>query len=141
MRDVYIKPAGEFELNQGKLLKLLKPLYGLADSGDYWGRTIRNHIKEDLNMTGTTSDGAFFFKCIRDKLDGMGITYVGDALQAGTKEYSDLAHKTEEQFKCKERAYDKFNFVGIQVEKKDSLYLIDQASYIRKIEKLLNTAT
>ena len=141
MRDVYIKPTGEFELNQGKLLKLLKPLYGLADRGDYWGRTISNHIKEDLNMTGTTSDGAFFFRCIRERLDGMCITYVEDALKAGTKEYSDLAHKIEEKFKCKGGAYDKFNFVGVQVEKKDTEYMIHQTSYIRKIEKLSNTAT
>ena len=60
MRDVYIKPTGEFELNQGKFLKWLKPLYGLAGNGDYWGGTIRNNIKQDLNMTGTTGDGAFF---------------------------------------------------------------------------------
>ena len=120
---------------------MLKPLYGLADSGDYWGRTISNHIKEDLNMTRTTGDGAFFFKCIRDKLDVLCITYVDDALQAGIKDYSDLAHKTEEKFKCKGRAYEKFNFVGVQVEKKDSEYMIHQTSYIRKIDKLLNTAT
>ena len=73
-------------------------------------------------MTRTTGDGAFFFKCIRDKLDGMYINYIDDVLQTGTKEYSDLAHKTEEKFKCKGRAYDKFNFVGVQVEKKDSEY-------------------
>ena len=141
MREVYIKPTGEFELNQDKLLKLIKPLYGLADSGDYWGRTISNHIKQDLNMTETTGDGAFFFKCIRGKLDGMCITYVDDALQAGTKEYSALAHKTKEKFKCKGRAYDKFNFVGVQVEKHDTEYRIYQTSYIRKTEKLISTAT
>ena len=43
----------------------------------------------------------------------MCITYVDDALQAGTKKYSDLAEKTEEKFKCKGGAYDKFNFVGV----------------------------
>ena len=71
-----------------------------------------------LNMTGTTGDGAFFFKCIRDQVDGMSINHVNDALQTGTKEYSDLAHKTEEKFKCKGRAYGKYHFVGVQVEKK-----------------------
>jgi hypothetical protein len=35
MRDVYIKPSAEFELNANQVLKFLRPLYGLADSGDY----------------------------------------------------------------------------------------------------------
>ena len=35
MRYVYLKPSKEFELPPDKMLKLLEPLYGLADSGDY----------------------------------------------------------------------------------------------------------
>ena len=50
MRDVYIKPNGEFELSKGQLLKLLKPLYGLVDSGDYWGKTFSQHLTDDLGM-------------------------------------------------------------------------------------------
>ena len=75
-------------------------------------------------MIGTNGDGEYFLKCIRDRLDSMCITYVGDALQAGTQEYSDLSHVTEGKFKCKGRAYDKFNFVGVQAEKKYSEYMI-----------------
>jgi hypothetical protein len=39
VRDVYIMSTKELLLAPGKMLKLLRPLYGLADSGDYWGRT------------------------------------------------------------------------------------------------------
>lgn len=42
MRDIYIKPTQEFELGADKVLKLLKPLYGLSDSGDYWGSKFLN---------------------------------------------------------------------------------------------------
>jgi Reverse transcriptase (RNA-dependent DNA polymerase) len=35
MRDVYISLSKEFELGSDAVLKLLKPLYGLCDSGDY----------------------------------------------------------------------------------------------------------
>lgn len=35
LRDVYLKPGRELELPAGHLFKLLRPLCGLADSGDY----------------------------------------------------------------------------------------------------------
>jgi Reverse transcriptase (RNA-dependent DNA polymerase) len=38
LKDVYVKPTKEFVLEPGKILKLRRPLYGLADSGDYWGK-------------------------------------------------------------------------------------------------------
>ena len=45
LRDVYLKPGKEFELPSNHLLKLLHPLYGLADSGDYWNETFASHMK------------------------------------------------------------------------------------------------
>jgi hypothetical protein len=49
----------EISMGSGKLLELLRPLYGLADSGDYWGRTLSNHQRKDLGMESTTGDPAF----------------------------------------------------------------------------------
>lgn len=45
MHDVYVKPTKEFHLSDTHLLKLLKPLYGLADSGDYWHATFSKHLQ------------------------------------------------------------------------------------------------
>lgn len=61
MRDVYLKPSKEFKLDKNRLLKLLKPLYGLSDdAGDYWDATIMRHLKEDLNMSQSALDICFF---------------------------------------------------------------------------------
>jgi hypothetical protein len=38
LRDVYIRPDC-LDLRQNELVRLIKPLYGLGDSGDYWGQT------------------------------------------------------------------------------------------------------
>ena len=38
-RDVYLIPPSELQLDKGHILKLLRPLYRLADSGDYWAHT------------------------------------------------------------------------------------------------------
>eukprot|EP00171_Calliarthron_tuberculosum_P009450 IDg9450t1 len=40
MGDVFIKAPKEFELQGDQILKLMKPLYRLPDSGDYWGKTM-----------------------------------------------------------------------------------------------------
>lgn len=44
MRDVYVKPTKESPLNANQLLKLLKPLYGLSSSGDYWHETFSKYL-------------------------------------------------------------------------------------------------
>lgn len=36
MRDVFEKDMSELQLRTDQLPKLLRPLYGLTDSGDYW---------------------------------------------------------------------------------------------------------
>jgi hypothetical protein len=66
MGDIYIKPSAVFDLNANQVLTLLRPLYGLADSGDSWGSTLLNHLKEELGMKQTVGDPAmfcFFSKC------------------------------------------------------------------------------
>lgn len=64
LRDVYIKPTGEFELPPNTLLKLLRPLYGLPDAGDYWHATFARHMQNDLGMTQTFGDLALFFNTL-----------------------------------------------------------------------------
>ncbi len=40
-RDIFIeKPVPEFELAPEQCLQLLKPLYGLCESGDLWHKTL-----------------------------------------------------------------------------------------------------
>lgn len=84
MRDVFIKPSREFELAPNQLLKLLKPLYGLPDSCDYWHTTFAAHIENDLGMV---ADQSTFFKHVSGKLTGLAGTYVDDRLIAGDEHF------------------------------------------------------
>ena len=68
MRNIYVKPTKQFKLSKDSLLKLLKPFYGLTDSGDYWHNTFTSHIREDLHMVPTISDPALFFKIVGGKI-------------------------------------------------------------------------
>lgn len=135
-REVYIKPGKDFGLGSDKLLKLLRPLYGLADSGDYWGATFSQHITKELGMEPTIGDSAFFYKNDGGRLVGMTTTYVDDALQAGTPGFSKLVEKTEKEFECKPREYDRTTFVGKRINRCDDGFTIDQSQYVDRLKML-----
>jgi hypothetical protein len=39
-------------MRQNELVRLIKPLYGLGDSGDYWGKTLKEFYIGQLNHLG-----------------------------------------------------------------------------------------
>lgn len=141
LRDVYIKPGKEFELGEDQILKLLRPLYGLSDSGDYWGATFSKHLKEDLGMETTTTDGAFFFKKVAEKLQGMTATYVDDTLQAGDESFQRLADQTESRLQCKKRVWDEFTCLRQQIETNDDgSFKVHQREYINRLRTITPTS-
>jgi hypothetical protein len=58
-RYVFVRPEC-IELARGELVKVVMPLYGLPDSGDYWNQTFRDHHRNDLRMQQTTGDFSLF---------------------------------------------------------------------------------
>ncbi len=58
-RDIFVRnPADEFELNTNQFLRLVRPLYGLCESGDLWYETLDNHLGDNLGMEPTKTDPA-----------------------------------------------------------------------------------
>lgn len=49
-------PCKEFELNDEKILILLKSLYGLSEGGDYLDHIFCKHLQTDLHMGTCISD-------------------------------------------------------------------------------------
>lgn len=102
--EIYLlTPQAKFNLGTDELLQLLKPLYGLSENGDYWGRTFRGLLGTDLGTNSCISDAALFYKRLGKTLEGFCATYVDDALHAGSKDYQTSAKNTEQKFMCKER--------------------------------------
>lgn len=78
LRGIYLKPGKDFEIEDNTSLKLLRPLYWLSDSGDYWNPTFSDHIKNYLEMQPNVADYRFLYKTVRGKLIGLMGTYVDD---------------------------------------------------------------
>ena len=136
LRDVYLKPSKELELGSHQLLKLLKPLYGLADSGDYWNVTMAKHVQADLGMNETAGDMSLFFKNVREKLCGLIGTYVADSLLSGDEAFLKHTDKTIEKFGSKGRDMDNTRFAGVYIETKQNGFVVNQKSYSERLSRL-----
>jgi Reverse transcriptase (RNA-dependent DNA polymerase) len=113
MRDVYIHPPAEFNLSPNIILKLLKPLYGLSDAGDYWSRTMTHHHKAELGMTPSSCDGYLFFKRLGSNLVGLSATYADDSLRAGTPQFFKFSSLTGKRFESRKSMGPYMRFAGL----------------------------
>lgn len=83
MRDFYIRDKeNKYQLKDDELLKFVRPLYGLSDSGDRWFHVYREHHLQDLGMVNTIGDISFYWKKVDGKLCGLSGAYVDDTLQS-----------------------------------------------------------
>ncbi len=65
LREVYLKPNRQLKVPAGYMLKLLRPLYSLTDSGDYWHATFAKLFTHDLGMIAVSSYMSLFFRRAR----------------------------------------------------------------------------
>lgn len=90
MHEVFMDPKSkEFRLQPGQLLKPMKPLYGLSDSGDRWHHTLKEHF-----LMPTTGDLSLYPKHIGKRLIGLSGVYVDDLIETGSPELKRFAENT-----------------------------------------------
>lgn len=140
-RVVYLRPKPEdmhlFGLATGYILKLLKPLYGLCDSGDYWNKTIDDHLTDDLGMEKAVSDVSLYFRFENGKLIGITGNYVDDNINAGNDKFQKESKITLEKFESKPRTFDTFSFFGTQVSTiKPGEFFLSQSHYMKSLTTL-----
>ena len=140
-RDVYIKPSAEFGLCPNRILKLLIPLYGLADSGDHWGRSLRDHLLKDIGMSAGTTDGALFFRKGANQLTGVCATHVDDCLHAANAMYLKISQSIEKRFQCRDREFDRIQFSSVHIATSSNGFCINQDHYIKTIDPLPKDVT
>jgi hypothetical protein len=136
LRDIYVKlPPGTIELDETELVQLLKPLYGLSESGDYWASTLNDVLLSRMNLTQAQSDMTVFFRKLATRLVLIHGSHVDDIIHAAPREELDTAiQELREHFETKEPEYDHFPFAGTDVDGTE--YSLSQSGYISRLKKV-----
>jgi Reverse transcriptase (RNA-dependent DNA polymerase) len=134
LRDIYVKlPPGTIELNESELVQLLKPLYGLSESGDYWASTLSNVLLSKVNLTQAQSDMTIFFRKLANRLVLVHGSHVDDIIHAAPpEELDDTLQELREHFEMKEPEYDQFPFAGTDVDGTE--FSLCQSGYIARLK-------
>lgn len=112
-RDVDVKPRGCIKLKPGQIINLLKPLYRLTDSEDYWHQTMTSHLKKDLKMQSLTGDLACFLEVANVLLQGMIEVHVDESIGSGNEKFVKESKIKAEKCISKEIEYDNITYAGM----------------------------
>eukprot|EP00737_Agarophyton_chilense_P000247 gb/GEZJ01000282.1/.p1 GENE.gb/GEZJ01000282.1/~~gb/GEZJ01000282.1/.p1 ORF type:complete len:768 (+),score=79.54 gb/GEZJ01000282.1/:1785-4088(+) len=138
VRQIFIKDTvPEFELNPGQCLQLLKPLYGLCESGDLWYKTMDDHHRKELGMQRFRFDPALYMLMCNGILRGLSGGYVDDLIRVGDISFKELAKKTHERFDMDTDKTLPCSFTGFSLKSSgDGEMEQDQHNYMRNLEHL-----
>jgi Reverse transcriptase (RNA-dependent DNA polymerase) len=129
-REVFIeKPAIELELSPNQALQLLRPLYGLADSGDFWYRELVQHHR-DMDMQTLTTDNSTWMKFTENVLEGISGVYIDDVVQAGTAEFDLLTNQLSANYDAKAKEYGDGRIAGIEFQRDNDGIRVNQSQYL-----------
>eukprot|EP00170_Pyropia_yezoensis_P002201 contig_9242_g2205 len=142
-RSVYLYSRQEDRAILGvaddKVLRALKPLYGLCDAGDYWNATITAHVKDDLCMSPLTGDPAPYYKDGDGHADGLLGSYADDILLGGNENFQSMTESSLTRFESKPREWDDTEFLGVCVRtlsKPSRHFSLSQPEYVKLVQTM-----
>lgn len=128
-----------FSLNEDEISKLIRPIYGTTDAGDYWNVTVDKHAKSDLGMEPLTGDSSLYVKTVSGKEEASGLMgmLVDDGLICGNENFQILTEATLQKFDSRPRQWDNVDFYGLRIESKpETGFQILQPDHIQRIQPL-----
>ena len=138
-REVYLQPPVELQ-EAGLIWKLKRCIYGLKDAPRSWYDKVE---KEMIELGGKSSkyDDAMFLWHENDKLIGMIVCHVDDFVYSGTDEWHGrVIDKIKKTFRISVENQGSFKYVGLNVTQTDDATLLEQDTYIKRLEPVMMTA-
>jgi Reverse transcriptase (RNA-dependent DNA polymerase) len=103
-RAVFLKPPVEMELPENMVLRAIKPLYGIPESGLHWFLTYSDHHKTILHMRQSMVDKCLFYKRGNEgELPAVTTLQVDDSFGVGGKQFLIDEEKASAHFRTKPR--------------------------------------
>lgn len=85
------------------VLQVIKPLYGIPESGLHWYLTYLEYHIDELKMVRTKADTFFLIKRNDEGIEGMVLLQVDDSLGVGTEGFLEKEEKWSQRFRSKDR--------------------------------------
>lgn len=127
----------EFNIKPWQCLKVVKPLYGLSESGYLWYAKIDQVYRNDLKKKHLTKEAAMFADREKEPKIGLRVSYLDDLQQARTAKFREKNKSTLKKFDMIERDKLSFQFTGFTVKRvKTAKLAISQNDYLRRLEQI-----
>lgn len=130
----------QLNLQQIKIWKLRKPLYGLCDAGDYWNKTFQCHAIDDLILSAVQTDPAMYTVNSESSTSILGSQF-DDIIFCRYNKFLGETKKTKTQFQSKSKAFNTFKLFGASIEKIDYGYHEQKSMYIFTLNELTKNAS
>ena len=136
-RPVYMKPPPEMRIEKGKLLKVVKPLYGMPESTVHWFKTYGDYHKNELEMQQTAMDPCIWYQRRNRCMTGILSLQVDDTLFGGDEKFLSLEMGKSSSFPNsgrKEIGSKPVRFNGLDMRYESNVLIVDQAYYVKSFE-------
>lgn len=137
--STYIRgPLPESNISKDNLLKLLKPLYGISESGGLCHKNLKDLYRRDLSMNPLPSGSALFcYNTSTSLLKGLSGTYVDEMIRVGSPAFYEMAKTTHRLFKIGPDDHPPCTFTGFHLSRNPTDHLVfDQHAYLAKIRPI-----
>lgn len=102
-RPIYIRSPHELGLEEGKVLHVVLPLYGIPQQRLHWYLTYIEHHLEALGMHRSQTDPCVLIRTSDIGLDGLIHLQFDDTLGLGTQDFFNEEKVTSKEFRSKPR--------------------------------------
>jgi hypothetical protein len=136
-REIHVEPPKDLK-EEGKLWKLVKPLYGLQDASRKFWLKVKKVLKK-YGLLLVIGDEAFYYIMKNGRLVGMILTHVDDFFMSGTKAFLIwIGSVLNYELQVSKVEKNKFRFTGIDVEKVMGGIRISMNEYADSLENIEN---
>merc|ERR1712240_980760 len=133
-RELFVRPMDDIK-KEGKIWKLLKPLYGLDDVSRKFYLKVKETLQE-LGLKTLQGDDAFYFENRNGVLLGMNLSHVDDFTTGGDDEFVErIVNGISTKFTVSKVEKDVFRFTGLDVKAGNGKIEVSMEDYANSVER------